>query len=399
MGCRLRRYIYNGKGLENLDLLNFISINLYSIVILFCIFIYVRKQPEKELIEYKIFMHLIGTTIIVLVFDILGRFDGRAGTIYSTLNYWGNLVIYLFGTVIPSLWIAYVYYQIHHEMIKNKIIYLIVVVNVINITLTVLSQFFGWYYYIDASNIYHRGNFHFLFVTLIGILMAAASTIVVKNRDQIEDRKYFSLLFFPVPPTVCIILQVFFYGLALNLAGVSVSLLIVFINIQNHSMNIDYLTGAYNRKKLDLYMQEKISNCNENKSFAAILIDMDNFKYINDTFGHIAGDNALETSVKILKGCLRKTDFVARFGGDEFCIVLELENKRDLEIIISKINKSMNLYNKNSNKQYKLSFSMGYAIYDLNAHMSVEEFQRYIDELMYEKKRNKKELVRLKSFM
>jgi diguanylate cyclase (GGDEF)-like protein len=231
------------------------------------------------------------------------------------------------------------------------------------------------------------------------ILMVTALIIVMKNHNTIEKKKYFSLLFFPIPPAVCVILQMLFYGLAINLSSISIYLLVVFINIQNHSMNIDYLTGAYNRKKLDIYMKEKISNCNENKSFAAILIDMDDFKYINDTFGHIAGDNALETSVKLIKSCLRKTDFLARFGGDEFCIVLELESINDLEAAIGRINNSLKIYNIHSNKPYKLGFSMGYAIYDYKSHMNVEEFQKHIDILMYEKKRINKEIASVGVFM
>lgn len=221
--------------------------------------------------------------------------------------------------------------------------------------------------------------------------MVAALIMVVENRNTIEKKKFFSLIFFPIPPSICVILQMFFYGLAVNLSSISISLLVVFINIQNHSMNIDYLTGAYNRKKLDIYMKEKINCCNGNKPFAAILIDMDNFKFINDTFGHIAGDNALETSVKLIKSCIRKTDFLARFGGDEFCIVLELEDINDLEATVFRINNSLKLYNLHSNNKYRLGFSMGYAVYDYNSHMNVEEFQKHIDMLMYEKKRKKKE--------
>lgn len=375
-----------------MNFLNYISINIYSIVILICIYIYAFKQPEKELTEYKIFLALVQATVIMLIFDIFGRFDGNANRIYYFINFLGNFTIFFFGPVIPSLWVMYVYYQIFHKIeIRSKIIYLIIAVNVINFLLVILSQSFKWYYYIDSENIYHRGELYWVSILLMVVLMAVALIIVVENRNSIEKKKYFSLIFFPIPPSICVILQMLFYGLAVNLSSVSISLLVVFINIQNHSMNIDYLTGAYNRKKLDIYMKEKISCCSENKTFAAILIDMDNFKFINDTFGHIAGDNALETSVKLIKSCIRKTDFLARFGGDEFCIVLEMEDISDLETTIFRINHSLKIHNQHSNNQYKLGFSMGYAVYDYNAHMNVEEFQKHIDILMYEKKRKNKE--------
>jgi diguanylate cyclase (GGDEF)-like protein len=118
---------------------------------------------------------------------------------------------------------------------------------------------------------------------------------------------------------------------------------------------------------------------------------MNNFKSINDTFGHDVGDDALETSVKLLKSCLRANDFIARFGGDEFYIVLDVSNRDDLEATVSRINHCIEKFNESNLKPYKLSFSMGYAVYDCHSHMNVEEFQKKIDMLMYENKRVNKE--------
>lgn len=68
------------------------------------------------------------------------------------------------------------------------------------------------------------------------------------------------------------------------LNGVVLSSLIVFLNIQNQNMHIDYLTVVNNRKKLEIYLKEKISTITENKTFSAIMIDLNDFKSINDTF-------------------------------------------------------------------------------------------------------------------
>ena len=73
---------------------------------------------------------------------------------------------------------------------------------------------------------------------------------------------------------------------------------------------------------------------NREKVFSAILIDINNFKYINDTYGHNIGDSALEAAAKLLKSCLRTSDFIARYGGDEFCIIPDISNKNDLEALI-----------------------------------------------------------------
>jgi diguanylate cyclase (GGDEF)-like protein len=99
------------------------------------------------------------------------------------------------------------------------------------------------------------------------------------------------------------------------------------------------------------------------------------------------GDDALETAAKLLKSGLRSNDFIARFGGDEFCIILEISNGNDLEATVCRINRLIEKYNESGVKPYKLSFSMGYAVYDYNSHMKPEEFQKHLDVLMYENKR------------
>ena len=157
-------------------------------------------------------------------------------------------------------------------------------------------------------------------------------------------------------------------------------------------MHTDYLTGVNNRKKLETYLKERINSSTKKKTFSAILIDLDNFKYVNDAFGHDMGDNALETSAKLLKSCIRSNDFIARFGGDEFCIVLDVSDRDNLEKTVCRINDCIEKYNESGIQPYKLGFSMGYDVYDYHSHMKVEEFQKHIDMLMYENKRANKEI-------
>lgn len=103
------------------------------------------------------------------------------------------------------------------------------------------------------------------------------------------------------------------------------------------------------------------------------------------------GDQALETSAALLKSCLRSNDFIARYGGDEFYIILDVSNKSTLEQTIERIYGCLEKFNKSTAKSYELGFSMGYAVYDFSLRMKAEEFQKQIDLLMYENKRTNKE--------
>jgi len=172
----------------------------------------------------------------------------------------------------------------------------------------------------------------------------------------------------------------------------------VFLSIQSRSINIDYLTEVYNRKRLDGYIKEKISSSQPNKTFSAIMVDMDNFKFINDNYGHDMGDNVLKISAGLLKKCIGAKNFIARYGGDEFCLVLDISNEGDLNRIISKIKDCVETFNKSSGLPCSLELSMGYAVYDYNSQISAEDFEKHIDVLMYENKKNKKrELVAAQS--
>lgn len=371
-----------------------IIINTYSIMILSIIYIFGINHTEKNFLQYKLYMTMVRVNIYMLIIDVFSRFDGNPGTIFPIINHIGNFMIFLLNLLLPSLWLLYTHCIIVHDEKKTKGLLYPLIVMYTTYTLTlILSQFFGWFYYIDTHNIYHRGPYFLVPVFLMVVLILTAFILIIVNHKKVERKYFFSLVFFPIPPLACTFLQILFYGKSLALNGVVLSLLIVFLNFQSRGLNIDYLTGVYNRKKLETYMREKINVSTENKSFSAILMDLNNFKLINDTYGHNIGDNALENCVKIVKTCLRSSDFIARYGGDEFCIILDISTIEDLEATIARMNNCIKNYNDQGTQPYELSFSMGYAVYDYHSHMTVEEFQKYIDKLMYEDKRSIKRKI------
>jgi diguanylate cyclase (GGDEF)-like protein len=86
----------------------------------------------------------------------------------------------------------------------------------------------------------------------------------------------------------------------------------------------DGLTGVYNRKAFDVKVNQALETMSKGgPSFSLVLFDVDKFKSINDTFGHVAGDKVLQKVAQSLQETFRKGDFIARFGGDEFAVVIE----------------------------------------------------------------------------
>lgn len=370
-----------------------VIINLYSIIVLAILYYHSRTNGGRNSLQQKLYMLMIKMTALLLIVDVFSRFDGMPGTLYPVLNHTGNFLVFLLNPLLSSLWLLYAHLQVHQNEAETKrLVFPLVAVNLLHAIMVILSQFNGWLYFIDQNNIYHRGPLYLLSASITGVILLTTFAFIVANRTKIERKHFFSLVFFPVPPFVLIIVQILFYGTSLMLNGVVLSMLIVFLNIQNQSIYTDYLTGLYNRNKLDMYMKEKVKASAAGEGFSAILLDLDNFKSINDALGHEMGDKALETAAKLLKNCLQPNDFIARFGGDEFCIVLDSSNEEDLKEAVQRIDDCLKQYNRSNPHSYQIGFSMGYAVYDHRSRMKAEEFQSQIDLLMYENKRANKEI-------
>lgn len=163
------------------------------------------------------------------------------------------------------------------------------------------------------------------------------------------------------------------------------------LNDINSMVVIDHLTSLYNRRFLDDRLPVDIIKATLNKKpMSVIFIDINSMKTINDTFGHIEGDNALKLVGKSIKQSIRNTDWAARYGGDEFFICLNNMTNEDANIISEKISNRITseaLHIKGN--VVKITVSAGVATM-LDKAFTADEIIKLADEKMYEaKKRNK----------
>ncbi len=158
--------------------------------------------------------------------------------------------------------------------------------------------------------------------------------------------------------------------------------------------NIDGMTGVLNKKSgLGFLEREfKLSQSN-NKNLVVCFIDVDGLKTINDNFGHEEGDKLLTCISKILKECIRKTDFVIRMGGDEFLIVFPGTTMKEVNKAWGRVLRSLDEINKN-NEKYNLSISYGFYEYikKMEEKLSTSEIIKKADIQMYKMKREKRRI-------
>lgn len=131
----------------------------------------------------------------------------------------------------------------------------------------------------------------------------------------------------------------------------------------------DELTGLYNRYQFNISLHLAIEEAQGSDSgFALFFIDLDNFKYINDTMGHDIGDGFLQEVAARLKQATRTSDIVSRFGGDEFVLLLKnLRNQNNITVLADKVREVLNSKFEIQNKQIYASASIGIAAYPQDA--------------------------------
>lgn len=154
----------------------------------------------------------------------------------------------------------------------------------------------------------------------------------------------------------------------------------------------DFLTDAINNRYFNELLEREIERSLRYKHpFTVAFIDLDNFKVINDTFGHTFGDSMLRNIAECMKIYLRKTDVVARVGGDEFALLLPETNPEEAKSAVS------NLLTKiademNANK-WPITFSVGVLTFNAPS-LSAEKIIGMVDKLMYIVKNNGKNNIK-----
>ncbi len=123
----------------------------------------------------------------------------------------------------------------------------------------------------------------------------------------------------------------------------------------------DALTSLNNRSQFNDSLAQKLERCRrQQRSFSLMLLDLDNFKQVNDNFGHKIGDDVLQEFANVLRGSVRGTDSIFRFGGDEFALLIDdpqfSTNKVIADRIMKLVSQSMLM------TQYQVTSSIGYTL-------------------------------------
>ena len=147
---------------------------------------------------------------------------------------------------------------------------------------------------------------------------------------------------------------------------------------------MDELTNISNRRGFILLAQHSLALC-ARRGLPAWLVffDLDQFKPINDKFGHAEGDLALRSFAEQLQNTFRESDIHARLGGDEFVVLLTNTSREFAEASIARLKQSLETYNRQASRGYVISFSFGIVGFDPEKHLTINELLSDGDAQMY----------------
>ena len=355
-------YVANGVGIVNLLILYYVSRTKIS-----------RKRVEDRILAFMVLGVMLGCCMEMLSYTI----DGRLFPGARLLNYVANTYLFSVNLLLPFSLLAYVDLGLYGDPDRIWRVYKPhIIIGLVMFAANILNFFVPISYVITAQNVYERRPFSYVYYFVI--LYYCISAIILTRRYEKENgaKAFFNINMFLLPILVGAGLQFMFYGLSLAWLAAAVGLVGLFMMQQNELAYLDALTDTYNRQYLNHILAAWISRGN---GFAGAMLDVDNFKHINDVYGHSEGDAALTAVADLLKRCRITNEWVFRFAGDEFIILRRTDDPDGLTAYMAEVERRLAAYNAGP-RPYRIVLSYGVSYFRAG---SIDAFMKEMDEKMY----------------
>ena len=311
--------------------------------------------------------------------------DGLPGRGIHVLQYIVNALLIFGATMTGYLWCLFVEFKIRHSLKwVHRIAVVLAIPVVCNFIFVVLDCFgAGLLFSVSEENVYTRGNFGWLSYTYICLYFLYSIVVVYVAKHKGNQIQFFPVYTFVLPCVLGTIVQAVKYGVATGWFSVMIAILLLEMQLQREESFVDELSGLYNRKYLEFFYKQV--RMKKDTQVYGIMMDLNLFKKINDTYGHTVGDDAIRTVSRLLSQWAEITDTVIRFAGDEFIILCLDRSQDEVTAFMERIRENLIAYNETEKKPYELSFSMGCAKHT-GENQNLDDFLRDMDQMMYQDK-------------
>lgn len=369
-------------------LLQRIDIYIYAILVLLFLFydIYsARRQKSRTSFYYQL---IIVSLILIQILETLAWVvDGGPGFGSWVLNQLFNYLLFLMVMAPLSLWLVYLDESIIYDSkIKQRRIAIYAVLNLAIMISVISNPITNFIFTIDAANLYARQSGVAWIMSANVVLFGGYLHSIKKYSRLINVKLYQVILALGLLPLLGGVFQVMFYKQTLTWPMVSLVTLWGYILVQRDEMKRDELTGLYTRHNLEKRINY---NLRQKQPFTVMMIDLDHFKQINDSLGHLVGDGVLIKTAALLVNNIKGQDSAYRLGGDEFVLVIESSNLEIALRIEQRIKRKLAKINDLNENPFALSLSFGHAVFDGSSPTSFSALLEKADLNMYHDKKSK----------
>lgn len=360
------------------------QINFFSIVILISLYVFIKRRVKVQSYSKKILRNMMLVSCAAIILEpMTWYFDSKLFFGAYFLEYSTNFLLFLCGPVLGGLMLSYVDYYIfrapkrltRHNFYQWPTFF--------TLGILVINLFYPLYFRIDPiKNSFHSGvikEFHYV---VLGCIYLYMFVLLIRNRAQLKKGVMTTFVFFFGLPIAGMVIQEFESQLHFSWTSSVLGILIAYIFLESTSTEEDFLTKLYNRQSYEIHLNHLIEI---GSNFSLILLDLNNFKIINDTYGHLKGDDILIHFSKALKGVFCEKAFVSRLGGDEFVVVLE-DLTRPFTSFIEALEHQLKTHH--DPLMQSLKFSYGIETYEKGTNL--DTLYTRVDHKMYAHKRQSK---------
>lgn len=360
----------------------------YGFAILAFTIILISNISQKNLETKNIYFNLVVISqLLYFVFEVVWAF-GYFGDSPNRINIirYSKMAYFVFGGFAAYFWFMYIEILMGAKFSKTKKSRLLIAIpmcisTITTIIISIVTK--------DEKIVDNRlVSISQMYIPSAYVLLAFIYAVVmaIKTKNKNDRNRYITYGIYPIGLIVCAFLQVYFLKLPILSIGTALLIIALYIFKMQSQVSLDALTGINNRSALTKYIGEYTRF---NYSYV-LMIDVDDFKSINDNYGHLEGDKALVILADSLKAGISKCSeksFLARYGGDEFIIIISSEDDFEIDPIIENLHRAVD-ESENITKKYKLGVSIGASKVDKNE--SILKVINEADVKMYNIKREKK---------
>lgn len=355
-----------------------LQVNILSLFILSMLIFHCYVKLDRRKLSNKIFLD---TSCVIFLINGSSHINIYINKLFSTL-------FFLISPIPLYMWDKYLYIQI--EKIKKINILKVKYFKVplfINTVLLIINLKFNIIFSIDKNNFFQNEKFSIIPFLIGTFYYISIYIFLVKHKHTIPNDIYIFISIMYIFPFTASVLELFIPELLLTWGSITTVLIFSYILLQQELFETDPLTGAFNRNFFNSFVSKTNKFTMNLSKLGAINIDLDEFKSINDTYGHKVGDDVLKNFVLLLNKAFKKKSKIIRMGGDEFIIIIENTSNEEIISHIRFLNIITEVYN--SVNKYPIKFSYSYCIYS-NDFNDIYDFFDHIDNKMYQNKYLKK---------